>query len=150
MFSIINESADAYRGVIPADCWHEPYMPLDRLRTEIAGGVRFWGYEMDRELVGVMGLQERDDVDLVRHAYVRTSRRQHGIGGTLLRHVEALTTRPILIGTWAAAAWAIAFYQKHGYRLLPDAEAARLLKVYWNIPDRQLETSVVLASPRWS
>ena len=150
IFAIINESAEAYRGVIPPDCWHEPYMPLDRLQTEIADGVRFWGYEVDGELVGVMGLQERGAVNLVRHAYVRSSRRKQGIGGTLLRHVERLSTRPILIGTWAAATWAIGFYEKHGYRLLSKTEAARLLKTYWSIPDRQLETSVVLASPRWT
>jgi GNAT superfamily N-acetyltransferase len=149
IFDIINDGAQAYKGIIPAGRWHEPYMPLDHLQREMADGVRFWGYESDGELTGVMGLQARGDVDLIRHAYVRTERRNRGIGAALLRHVQATTTKPILIGTWAAATWAIRFYEKNGYRLLPPAEATAVLKKYWSIPQAQIETSVVLASERW-
>lgn len=147
--AIVNDSAQAYKGIIPADRWHEPYMPLEHLQQEMADGVRFWGCDRDGELAGVMGLQDRDDVDLIRHAYVRTQRRQQGIGEALLKHVEATTSKPILVGTWATAAWAIRFYQKNGYRLLSHEDAASLLKKYWNIPARQVETSVVLANSRW-
>ena len=147
--SIVNDAARAYRGVIPADRWHEPYMPLEELQSEMAAGVRFMGYESSGELVGVMGIQDRGDVDLIRHAYVRTSLRQGGIGTALLRELEQGSAKPILIGTWAAATWAIRFYEKNGYRLLSRPETERLLKKYWTIPDRQVETSVVLASPRW-
>jgi GNAT superfamily N-acetyltransferase len=148
IFEIINDAAVAYKGIIPADRWHEPYMPMDHLESEMAGGVRFVGYD-DGGLVGVMGIQDRGDVDLIRHAYVRTATRSKGIGGKLLQHLEAATDKPILIGTWAAATWAIRFYEKHGYRLLSREDTVRLLKKYWNIPDRQVETSVVLASPRF-
>lgn len=147
--AVINDAAQAYKGVIPQDRWHEPYMPLDELEQEIADGVKFWGYELCGELAGVMGIQDRGEVDLIRHAYVRTRDRNRGIGGELLRHLEAMTAKPILIGTWAASDWAIRFYQKHGYRVLDRAETERLLKKYWNIPERQVVTSVVLASPRW-
>ena len=149
IFAIVNDAARAYKGVIPGDRWHEPYMPLEALRGEIAAGVRFVGYEEAGELVGVMGIQERGDVDLIRHAYVRTSRRQGGIGTALLRQLEESSAKPILIGTWAAARWAIRFYEKNGYRLLPRPETERLLKTYWSVPERQIETSVVLASPKW-
>jgi len=149
MFSIINDAARAYRGVIPADRWHDPYMPLDELETQIAEGVVFWGFESAGELVGVMGVQDRGDVTLIRHAYVRTGQRRNGIGEKLLEHLEATTTKPILIGTWKAATWAIRFYEKNGYRLLSPPEIDRLLRTYWNIPDRQIETSVVLADARW-
>ena len=144
MFEIINDAAQAYRGVIPADCWHEPYMPLEELQREIRGGVSFWGFDQGGELAGVMGIQDRGDVTLVRHAYVRTSERRKGIGEKLLAFLETLTDKPILIGTWAAASWAIRFYEKNGYRLLPRPEIERLLRKYWSIPERQLETSVVL------
>lgn len=145
MHAIINDAAQAYRGVIPADRWHEPYMPREELRHEIDAGVRFWGYEEDGALVGVMGIQDVQDVTLIRHAYVYTARRGHGIGGKLLAHLRALADRPILIGTWAAATWAIRFYEKHGFRQVSWAEKERLLRRYWDIPERQVETSVVLA-----
>lgn len=148
--AIINDAAAAYKGIIPDDRWHEPYMPLDHLLQEIADGVRFWGYESDGELAGVMGLQQRGDVDLVRHAYVRSHLRNQGIGAALLKHVQASTTKPILIGTWAAATWAIRFYEKNGYRLLPGDETVRVLEKYWHIPKAQIETSVVLANQRWA
>jgi N-acetylglutamate synthase-like GNAT family acetyltransferase len=146
IFEIINDAAQAYKGIIPADRWHEPYMPLDHLEAEIRDGVRFWGYEDAGALAGVMGIQDRGEVDLVRHAYVKTARRQQGVGAALLRHLETTSTKPVLIGTWAAATWAIRFYEKHGYRLLSPEETRRVLKKYWSIPERQVETSVVLAS----
>jgi GNAT superfamily N-acetyltransferase len=149
LFAIINDAAQAYRGIIPADRWHEPYMPRTELEAEIADGVAFWGAARDGELVGVMGIQDRGDVTLIRHAYVRTSERRKGIGEALLAHLETLTPKPILIGTWSAATWAIAFYEKHGYRVLPRPEIVRLLHKYWRIPERQVETSVVLANARW-
>ena len=149
VFQIINDAAQAYKGIIPADRWHEPYMPMDELESELRSGVRFWGYEDDNEVIGVMGIQDRGDVDLIRHAYVRTSRRNKGIGALLLEHLAATTSKPILIGTWADATWAIRFYEKHGYRLLSREDTVRLLKKYWNISDRQIETSVALASERW-
>jgi GNAT superfamily N-acetyltransferase len=147
--AIINDAALAYRGVIPADRWHEPYMPVDELEREIENGVVFWGVEAGGELVGVMGIQDRGEVTLVRHAYVRTQNRREGVGGDLLRHLEGLSTKPVLIGTWADAHWAIRFYEKHGYRVLGRPEGEALLKQYWTIPERQMATSVVLASPRW-
>ena len=145
IFAIINDAAQAYKGIIPADRWHDPYMPMDHLQAEMADGVRFWGYD-DGGLVGVMGIQDRGDVDLIRHAYVRTARRNSGIGRKLLAHLEGATGKPVLIGTWAAATWAIRFYEKNGYRLMSREDTVRLLKKYWSIPDRQVETSVVLAS----
>lgn len=144
MFAIINDAAQAYRGVIPADCWHEPYMPLAELKEEIAAGVCFWGYENDGQLVGVMGMQPVQDVTLIRHAYVKTKMRNRGIGGKLLAHLLGQLEGRILVGTWKAAAWAIRFYQNHGFRLVSQDEKNRLLKAYWNIPARQIETSVVL------
>jgi GNAT superfamily N-acetyltransferase len=147
ILAIVNAAAEAYRGVIPADRWHEPYMPPDELDGEIAARVVFWAYEEDGDLIGVMGLQSVRDVDLIRHAYILPDRQRHGIGGALLGHLRQLSTRRILIGTWAAADWAIRFYQRHGFALVAPARKAELLKTYWNIPDRQIETSVVLASP---
>jgi GNAT superfamily N-acetyltransferase len=149
MFSIINDAARAYQDIIPADRWHEPYMPRDQLEAEIADGVVFWGCESGGELVGVMGVQDRGEVALIRHAYVRTGQRRKGIGEKLLKHLEATTTKPILIGTWTAATWAVRFYEKNGYRLLARGEIDRLLRTYWSIPERQIETSVVLADARW-
>jgi GNAT superfamily N-acetyltransferase len=146
---IINDAAQAYRGVIPADRWHEPYMPEEDLRREIRRGVEFWGYEEEGGLQGVMGLQDVRDVTLIRHAYVRTSRRRMGIGGELLRFLLGQTAQPLLIGTWAAATWAIAFYRKHGFVLVTEEEKSFLLKKYWTIPERQIETSVVLADSKW-
>jgi len=147
--AIVNDAAQAYRGAIPEDRWHEPYMPLAELRGEIAAGVRFWGWEEGGELAGVMGIQDRGEVDLIRHAYVKTRHRRRGAGTELLRHIESLSAKPILIGTWAAAGWAIRFYEKHGYRVLSRAETEPLLRRYWSVPERQIATSVVLASARW-
>jgi GNAT superfamily N-acetyltransferase len=149
-FEIVNDAAGAYRGVIPPDRWHEPYMPMSELLEQVRAGVEFWGYEDEGGgLVGVMGLQVVDDVELIRHAYVRTSRRNQGIGSELLRFLRAQSQRPLLVGTWAAAEWAIRFYEKHGFRLVTPAEKERLLRRYWEIPERQVETSVVLADERW-
>jgi N-acetylglutamate synthase-like GNAT family acetyltransferase len=149
LYEVINDAAQAYRGIIPQDRWHEPYMPMEELKSEIAAGVRFWGCESDGELLGVMGIQDKGDVDLIRHAYVKTAKRKQGIGTELLRHIEKLASKPILLGTWIDAAWAIAFYEKHGYRRLSRPETGRLLRKYWSIPGRQIETSVVLANAAW-
>jgi len=149
VFEIVNDAAQAYRGVIPADRWHEPYMPRQELRGEIDAGVAFWGCEEGGELLGVMGIQDVKDVTLIRHAYVRTARRREGIGGRLLAHLRTLTARPLLMGTWAAATWAVRFYEKHGFRRVTHEEKERLLRVYWSIPVRQVETSVVLADETW-
>jgi GNAT superfamily N-acetyltransferase len=143
----VNGAAEAYRGVIPADCWHEPYMPADELDREIDAGVVFWGYEDDGQLVGVMGIQDVGDVDLIRHAYVLPGNQRRGIGGALLERLTGSTGRPILVGTWAAADWAIDFYRRHAFELVPPERGAELLRRYWSIPDRQVETSVVLARP---
>ena len=145
MYAIINDAAQAYKGIIPDDRWHEPYMPMEKLIGEVRDGVDFWGLEEDGELVGVMGIQDRGGVALLRHAYVRTARRKHGIGTRLLRHLEGLTDKSILIGTWAAATWAIQFYEKNGYTALSRDETERLLRLYWSIPERQIMTSIVLA-----
>jgi len=149
IFEIINEAAKAFEGVIPADCWHEPYMPREYLKEEIKTGVTFWGFEDGNELIGVMGFQDKGPVTLIRHAYVRTDKRKQGIGTRLLRFLESTTDKPILMGTWADAVWAVVFYQKNGYRLVSEEEKNRLLKKYWNIPDRQIETSVVLVNDKW-
>ena len=146
---IINDAAQAYKGVIPADCWNEPYMPVDELQRDIAAGVEFLGYEEDGELTGVMGLQQVQDVTLIRHAYVRTAHRNQGIGGRLLSHLVAQATRPVLIGTWADAVWAVRFYENRGFRLVTTEEKDRLLRKYWSVPPRQMETSVVLADQQW-
>jgi GNAT superfamily N-acetyltransferase len=149
LYAIINDAAWAYKGVIPEDRWHEPYMPMQELSQEIRDGVQFWGYESEGELIGVMGIQNQGDVDLIRHAYVKTGRRGQGIGTKLLRHLEQTTSKPMLIGTWADATWAIRFYERNGYRLLPRENTERLLRQYWRIPDRQVKTSVVLANATW-
>ena len=149
IFQIINDGARAYEGIIPADRWTEPYMSREKLRHEIEDGVTFWGQEAGGELAGVMGLQDVKDVTLIRHAYVRTANRNQGIGGKLLTHLRTITSRPVLIGTWADAVWAIGFYQKHGFRVVDEQEKNQLLKTYWNIPARQVETSVVLADAQW-
>jgi GNAT superfamily N-acetyltransferase len=148
--TIINDAAGAYAGVIPADRWSEPYMPKEELLHEIDAGVVFWGYEENRLLLGVIGLQHVSDVSLIRHMYVRSDRQRQGIGGKLLRHLLSLTDRPFLIGTWADADWAIQFYEKYGFRLVSSQEKDRLLRRYWTIPERQIETSVVLVGPKWS
>jgi GNAT superfamily N-acetyltransferase len=149
VFAIVNDAAQAYRGVIPPDRWREPYMPRNELRQEIAGGVRFWGAERYGALVGVMGIQHLADVTLVRHAYVRTADRGQGIGGLLIERLKSMAQRPMLVGTWAAATWAIRFYQRHGFRTVAPAEKDRLLRRYWSVPERQIETSVVLADGAW-
>jgi GNAT superfamily N-acetyltransferase len=150
IYAIINEAATAYQGIIPADCWKEPYMSRDELRREMNEGVLFWGYyDLNGELLGVMGIQHVQDVTLIRHAYVRTGRQRQDIGSKLLASLRQQTTRPTLVGTWADALWAIRFYEKHGFRLVPAHETARLLRSYWSIPERQIETSVVLADEQW-
>lgn len=147
IFDIINDAARAYKGIIPDDRWHEPYMPVDELRGQMAEGVKFYGYYVEGRLLGVMGIQPVDGkVDLIRHAYVRTVCRKMGIGGKLLKYLHERAERPMLMGTWADASWAISFYRKHGFELISDAEQkSSLLRKYWNIPERQVETSVVLA-----
>jgi GNAT superfamily N-acetyltransferase len=144
MDAIINEAAEAYRGVIPPDCFHEPYMSRADLESEIAKGVQFSGWEEDGALIGVMGVQRVKDATLIRHAYVRTSHQGKGIGGKLLTDLSRQVSGPLLIGTWADAEWAIRFYRGHGFRLAPREEKDRLLDTYWTIPDRQRDTSVVL------
>jgi len=148
IYQIINDAAKVYKSVIPNDCWKEPYMSKEELQREIDEGVVFWGYEEDGELVGVMGLQHIEDVALIRHSYVRPLRQNRGIGRKLLFHLRRQTTRPILVGTWADAVWAIRFYEKNGFQLVSREEKDRLLKRYWSIPERQIESSVVLADKR--
>ena len=148
MLRVINDGAQAYRGIIPPDRWHDPYMPADELRKEISAGVAFRGwFGDDTLLVGVMGLQPVEDVLLIRHAYVRTDRRRAGVGSALIRDLLERANRPVLIGTWAAASWAVAFYEKHDFELVSESEKNRLLRTYWTIPERQIETSVVLRYP---
>jgi GNAT superfamily N-acetyltransferase len=149
ILAIVNDAAQAYRGVIPSDRWHEPYMSADELAEEIAGGVIFWIAEDTGQLLGVMGIQDKEDVALVRHAYTATTLQRKGIGTKLLRHVEALADKPILIGTWADASWAIEFYRRNGFTVVSDGDKNRLLRTYWSVPARQVETSVVLADRRW-
>jgi GNAT superfamily N-acetyltransferase len=145
ILAIVNAAAEAYRGVIPADRWREPYMPADELDREIQAGVVFWGVEDGGELAGVMGIQDVGEFDLIRHAYVAPGAQRRGIGSALLEQLMGSARRPILVGTWAAAEWAIDFYRRHGFELLPPGRTAELLKTYWSIPERQIETSVVLA-----
>jgi GNAT superfamily N-acetyltransferase len=149
ILDVINDGATAYRGEIPADCWREPYMPAGELDAELAAGVVFWGCEEQGVLSAVMGLQEVQDVTLVRHAYTRTTRQHQGLGGQLLAHLVRLTDRPVLIGTWKAATWAIAFYERHGFRRVSDEETRALLARYWTVPERQVQQSVVLVDARW-
>jgi N-acetylglutamate synthase-like GNAT family acetyltransferase len=149
IWTIINDGAQAYKGTIPADRWTEPYMSMEKLQHEIDEGVVFYGYEEVGALVGVMGIQKIQDVTLIRHAYVRTSSQKRGIGGHLLAHLRELASEPILIGTWAAAVWAIHFYERHGFQIVSPQEKDRLLKRYWTIPERQINTSVVLADAKW-
>jgi GNAT superfamily N-acetyltransferase len=147
ILSIVNAAAEAYRGVIPEDCWHEPYMPASELQSEIAAGIAFWGYEAKGTLLGVMGIQPVRDVELIRHAYVLPTRQLRGIGTALLSHLRGLTTQRMLVGTWAAAEWAIRFYRRHGFELVTPDDKTALLRTYWTVPDRQIETSVVLTNP---
>ena len=150
IYAIVNDAAQAYKGVIPADRWHEPYMPMDELRREIADGIRFWVGEDDERPIGVMGIQDKGDVALVRHAYVATAAQRRGIGSKLLRHIEGLTGKPMLIGTWKDAHWAISFYERHGFTVVSESDKNSLLRKYWSIPARQVETSVVLADRRYT
>ncbi|HML09206.1 MAG TPA: GNAT family N-acetyltransferase [Xanthobacteraceae bacterium] len=147
ILAIINAAAEAYRGVIPPDRWHEPYMRRDELANEIAAGVTFWGLENAGTLVGVMGLQPRREVDLIRHAYVLPGSQGRGFGGELLRFLRQQSPRRMLVGTWDAAEWAIRFYRRHGFELVSPVAKTVLLKTYWSIPEQQIETSVVLANP---
>ncbi len=149
ILATINDGARAYDGVIPADRYHEPYMPAEALRGEIEAGVEFWAWEEDGAVLGVMGIQDVKDVTLIRHAYVRRSDQRRGIGARLLAHLRQRTVRPLLIGTWADAAWAIRFYEKHGFELTSAEQKAVLLRRYWSVPKRQIETSVVLAERGW-
>jgi GNAT superfamily N-acetyltransferase len=149
ILAIINDAARVYEGVIPPDRWQDPYMPRSAFDTEVASGVTFFGAQAHGGLVGVMGYQDRGAVTLIRHAYVRPEAQRQGIGSRLLAHLKSLTAKPLLIGTWRAATWAIAFYQRHGFTLVGDEEKDRLLRRYWSIPERQVETSVVLADRRW-
>lgn len=150
ILAIINDAAQAYRGVIPDDRWKDPYMPAEELADEVAAGIEFDGYEVGGAgLVGVMGVQRVEDVTLIRHAYVATAYRRSGVGSALLEGLLARQDRPVLIGTWAAAEWAVAFYRRHGFQTVPDPEKTRLLRRYSTVPERQIETSVVLADARW-
>lgn len=144
IFVVINDGAEVYRGVIPADRFHDPYMSKEHLQGEIDAGVEFWGIRQNAVFLGVMGIQDVLDVTLIRHAYVRTEAQRKGIGGALLMYLLPLTSKPVLIGTWQAARWAIAFYKKHGFYQVGVEEKNRLLAKYWSIPERQIETSVVL------
>ena len=147
ILQIVNLAAEAYRGVIPADRWREPDMPSSELDEEIAAGVAFWGYESDGELLGVMGIQAVRDVDLIRHAYVIPGRQRGGVGSSLLEHLVGLSAQRLLVGSWAAAEWAIEFYRRHGFEMVTPQQKTALLRSYWRIPERQVETSVVLAKP---
>jgi GNAT superfamily N-acetyltransferase len=148
IFEIVNDAATAYKGVIPADRYDETYMSMGELREQIAEGVRFWGWEEGGRLEAVMGIQKSKDATLVRHAYVRTASRRKGLGGKLLQYLLGQADPPVLVGTWAAAKWAVQFYEKNGFVLADEAEKNRLLRAYWKVPDRQIETSVVLRFAR--
>lgn len=149
IYNVINDAAMAYKGIIPADRWHEPYMTKEELQAQIDDGVRFSCYIDKNKVVGVMGIQDKNDVKLIRHAYVITRERKKGIGTILIRELLRDSKKPILIGTWRAAQWAISFYEKHGFFVVPEEERNILLKKYWTIPDRQVETSVVLADAKY-
>lgn len=149
IFNIINDAAIAYKGVIPPDRWHEPYMTKEELKAQIEDGVRFSCYVDNNAIIGVMGIQEKTDVELIRHAYVRTKQRNKGIGTLLIRELIKDSTKPIFVGTWKAANWAISFYEKHGFYLVDEEEKNRLLRKYWAIPERQVETSVVLVDENY-
>jgi GNAT superfamily N-acetyltransferase len=148
VLAIINTAAEAYRGTIPADCWHEPYMTAAQLQSEMAAGVAFAVCEMDGRVVGVMGIQPVQNVHLIRHAYVLPEYQGRGVGSALMGHLRAQTANPILVGTWSAATWAIRFYERHGFRRVPEEAQAQMLRTYWTVSERQIETSVVLAIPQ--
>lgn len=147
LLEIINAAAQAYRGVIPADRWHEPYMPADELSAQMRAGVEFWCCVENKEILGAMGIQRVRDVDLIRHAYVRPGLQRGGVGRQLIQHLCAGGSLPLLVGTWASAQWAIDFYQRNGFDLVEPDRARQLLIDYWSIPERQIETSVVLEYP---
>ncbi len=149
IYAIINDAASAYRGIIPEDRWHDPYMPEEELKKQIEEGVEFYCYQEDDKILGVMGIQLKGDVTLIRHAYVRTTSRSKGIGSKLLEYLRGIATTPVLIGTWADANWAIDFYERHGFHLVSTEEKNNLLRKYWSIPERQVDTSVVLANEKW-
>ncbi len=148
VWHVINDGAQAYKGIIPADRWTEPYMTRDHFQHEIDNGVIFWGCWEDNTIIGVMGIQSVQDVTLIRHAYVLTGRQKQGVGANLLSHLRQLTSTPILIGAWADAVWAIRFYERHGFAQVSAEEKDRLLKKYWDVPERQIETSVVLSDTK--
>ena len=149
IYNVINDAALAYKGIIPADRWHEPYMTREELQIQIEDGVKFLCYIDNNKVVGVMGIQNKNDVKLIRHAYVITQERKKGIGTILIHELLKDSDKPILIGTWKAANWAISFYERHGFFVVSEEEKNILLKKYWNIPDRQVETSVVLADAKY-
>lgn len=149
ILDVINDSAQCYRGVIDPDCWNDPYMSADYLRHEIDNGVRFWSFERDEVIIGVMGVQDVMDVTLVRHVYVKSASRNSGAGSALLERIREMTDKPILMGAYKAAVWALDFYEKHGFKLIDGEEKNRLLKKYWSLPDTQIETSVVMAEEKW-
>ena len=149
ILGIINDAAQAYRGAIPPDRWHDPYMSEAELRRDMSAGVEFWGCEIDGKLVGVMGMQRVQDADLIRHAYVLPGHQRHGVGGILIDHLRQRSKRRMLVGTWADATWAVKFYQRNDFELIASREQrVELLKRYWTIPDRQVETSIVLELKR--
>lgn len=149
VLAVINDGAAAYEGKIPADCWNVPYMPAAELEEEIGAGVVFWAYEENQSIAAVMGLQDVADVTLIRHAYTRTAQQHRGLGSALLRHLRGQTERPILMGTWKTATWAVRFYERHGFRLVSETEKRTLLQRYWTVGKRQIQESVVLADDRW-
>ena len=149
IYEIINDSARAYQGHIPEDRYHQPYMSREALQSEIAGGVLFYGYEEEGQLLAVMGIQDKGPVVLIRHAYTRTASRGRGFGSNLLEHLLGTTAKPVLVGTWRDARWAIRFYEKHGFQLVSREQKDQLLREYWSIPERQVETSVVLADEQY-
>ena len=146
IYGIINAASIVYRGIIPTDRWKEPYMPREELAKEIDAGVIFWCWEEDGKIIGVMGIQDVKDVTLIRHAYTLPSCQRKGIGSKLLQHLAGLTKRPLLMGTWKAAKWAVRFYETKGFVQVTEEEKDILLKKYWDIPARQVETSVVLSN----
>ena len=149
IYKIINEAAFAYKGIIPKDRWKEPYISKEELKIQINEGVEFWNYQNDNEIIGVMGIQFENKVTLIRHAYIKTFFQQKGIGSKLLIHLIEMVKTPVLIGTWADASWAINFYKKHGFKVLSNEQKNNLLNTYWKVPERQMQTSVILASKNW-
>ena len=142
---VVNDAAMAYKDVIPGDRWKDPYMSSGELKKEIETGVKFYGWKENDTLLGVMGIQPVKDITLIRHSYVLTKHQRRGIGEKLLKHLKNLVkTSEILVGTWQDATWAVRFYEKYGFKLVSSKEKDKLLRKYWDIPDRQIETSVVL------